>query len=158
MLQLHMNILKVDRVLYMGCAWEAGESASGPRAGEVGRRGPPRGRGWRRCGRVMSRRCRPTRGCAKLREETDCSRWTLPVPKKKTISELSLIRCTFRRGVTAWCIPKALCNLSLGSEAFSSRCVVVVDVSLILANPVFEYGFWWILFAVCNVSAGEMEV
>jgi hypothetical protein len=32
---LHRDVSKVDRVLHMGCAWEAGGGASGPRAGDV---------------------------------------------------------------------------------------------------------------------------
>jgi hypothetical protein len=30
---LHLDILKLDRVLHMGCAWEAGVGVSSPRAG-----------------------------------------------------------------------------------------------------------------------------
>jgi hypothetical protein len=36
---LHLDVLKVDRVLHMRCTWEAGGSTSGPRA-MFGPRGP----------------------------------------------------------------------------------------------------------------------
>jgi hypothetical protein len=37
---LYVNVSKVDRVLRMGYAWEAGGDASSPRAGDIRRRGP----------------------------------------------------------------------------------------------------------------------
>ena len=41
---LYLNVSKVDRVLHMGYAWEAGEGASGPRVGDVWAARAPCGR------------------------------------------------------------------------------------------------------------------
>jgi hypothetical protein len=32
---LHLDVLKVDQILHMECAWEAGGGASGPCTGDV---------------------------------------------------------------------------------------------------------------------------
>jgi hypothetical protein len=42
---LHMDVSKVNRVLYMGCMWEARESTSGPCVDDIGWRSPRVGMG-----------------------------------------------------------------------------------------------------------------
>jgi hypothetical protein len=49
---LYLDVLKIDRVLHMGCAWEAGRGTSGPRASA-------------RHGQAKSEQRDPSRGRAK---------------------------------------------------------------------------------------------